>query len=138
MLEPLKLIWIKYDVMPRLSVCINLLLTQLLVLVPTLINHCKRVRPLSVHISTEYLLFNFKFLWKKSWSMCVPVPLNYWITCENIVAIQPIGSLKQLKKILIDLIILVEKKILFFYRACKMGNKKRKKGKMQKDRKETT
>ena len=85
--------------MPRLSVCINLLLTQLLVLVPTLINHCKRVRPLSVHISTEYLLLIFKLLLKKKlWSMWVTVLLNYWITCENIVAIQPIGSLKQFKK----------------------------------------
>ncbi len=46
--------------------------------------------------------------------MCVTVLLNYWITCENIVAIQPIDSLEQFKKkLIIDLIILVEKKFCF-------------------------
>ena len=64
--------------------------------------------------------------------MCVPVLLNYWITCENIVAIQPIGSLKQFKKNINRLNNIGRKIILFFTERAKWGTKRGRKERCRK------
>jgi hypothetical protein len=56
--------------------------------------------------------------------MCGPVLLNYWITCENIVAIQPIDSLKQLKKINNRLNNIGRKKNSVFLQSVQNGEQK--------------